>query len=57
MYAAICSMAGGGIRMPGAVIEGDDKAVRDVTDVWTYARDTRARDPNWTLIATSGELP
>jgi predicted lipid-binding transport protein (Tim44 family) len=41
----------------GAVIEGDDKAVRDVTDVWTYARDTRARDPNWTLIATSGELP
>jgi predicted lipid-binding transport protein (Tim44 family) len=41
----------------GAVIEGDDKTVRDVTDVWTYARDTRARDPNWTLIATSGELP
>ena len=41
----------------GAVIEGDDKTVRDVTDVWTYARDTRARDPNWTLIATSGDLP
>jgi predicted lipid-binding transport protein (Tim44 family) len=41
----------------GTVIEGDDKTVRDVTDVWTYARDTRARDPNWTLIATSGELP
>ena len=41
----------------GAIIDGDDKAVRDVTDVWTYARDTRARDPNWTLIATSGELP
>ena len=38
----------------GAVIEGDGKAVRDVTDNWTFARDTRARDPNWTLIATSG---
>lgn len=38
----------------GAVIEGDEKAVRDVADVWTFARDTRASDPNWTLVATSG---
>ena len=41
----------------GSVIAGDAKAVRDVTDVWTFARDTRARDPNWTLVATSGDLP
>ena len=40
-----------------AVIEGNSKTVRDVTDVWTFARDVRARDPNWQLIATSGELP
>jgi predicted lipid-binding transport protein (Tim44 family) len=39
------------------VIEGDTKTVRDVTDVWTFARDVRSRDPNWTLVATSGELP
>ena len=39
----------------GAVIEGDSKSVRDVTDVWTFARDVRARDPNWLLVATSGE--
>jgi predicted lipid-binding transport protein (Tim44 family) len=39
----------------GAVIEGDAKTVRDVTDVWTFSRDSRARDPNWTLVATSGE--
>ena len=39
------------------VIEGSAKSVRDVTDVWTFARDVRARDPNWLLIATSGELP
>jgi predicted lipid-binding transport protein (Tim44 family) len=38
----------------GTVIEGDPKNVRDVTDVWTFARDVRARDPNWTLVATSG---
>jgi predicted lipid-binding transport protein (Tim44 family) len=39
----------------GAVVEGDTKTVRDVTDVWTFSRDVRARDPNWTLVATSGE--
>ncbi|MBV8979032.1 MAG: Tim44 domain-containing protein [Alphaproteobacteria bacterium] len=32
-------------------------AMRDVTDVWTFSRDTRARDPNWCLVATSGDLP
>jgi predicted lipid-binding transport protein (Tim44 family) len=31
-------------------------ALRDVTDVWTFSRDVRSGDPNWTLIATSGEL-
>ncbi len=38
----------------GGVIEGDPKAVRDVADVWSFARETRASDPNWTLVATSG---
>lgn len=28
-----------------------------VTDVWTFARETDATDPNWTLVATSGDLP
>ena len=41
----------------GKIVEGDAHAVRDVTDVWTFSRDTRARDPNWTLTATSGDLP
>lgn len=41
----------------GQLIEGDAKTVRDVTDVWTFSRDTRARDPNWMLVATSGDLP
>src|SRR5579872_2982543 len=40
-----------------SVIDGDGKTVRDVTDVWTFARDVRARDPNWLLIATSGDVP
>jgi predicted lipid-binding transport protein (Tim44 family) len=37
----------------GAVIEGAAGVVREVTDVWTFARDTRSSDPNWKLIATS----
>lgn len=37
----------------GAVIAGDPSAITAVTDIWTFARDVRARDPNWTLIATA----
>ena len=36
----------------GAVIEGNADGVTDVTDVWTFARDTSSRDPNWKLVAT-----
>ncbi len=36
----------------GAVIEGDPTAVREVRDLWTFARDTRSSDPNWRLVAT-----
>jgi len=36
----------------GAVIDGDPVHVGDVTDVWTFARETTSRDPNWKLIAT-----
>jgi predicted lipid-binding transport protein (Tim44 family) len=30
---------------------------RDVTDVWTFARQIGSSSPTWTLVATSGELP
>lgn len=36
----------------GAVIDGSAEKVTDVTDVWTFARDTTSRDPNWKLVAT-----
>jgi predicted lipid-binding transport protein (Tim44 family) len=36
----------------GAIIDGDPKHVGDVTDIWTFARETASRDPNWKLIAT-----
>ena len=34
------------------VIEGDPNQVTDVTDIWTFSRSARARDPNWKLIET-----
>ncbi|MSO53540.1 MAG: Tim44 domain-containing protein [Rhodospirillales bacterium] len=36
----------------GTVIEGDAKTPTTVVDFWIFARDTRSRDPNWTLIGT-----
>jgi predicted lipid-binding transport protein (Tim44 family) len=39
----------------GVVIDGDPETVAEVTDVWTFARDTRSRDPNWKLVATEAD--
>ncbi|MDZ5697403.1 Tim44/TimA family putative adaptor protein [Chelativorans sp. M5D2P16] len=39
----------------GSIIDGDPETVAEVKDVWTFARDTRARDPNWKLVATEAE--
>lgn len=39
----------------GVVIDGDKESVAEVKDVWTFARDTRSKDPNWKLVATEAE--
>lgn len=36
----------------GKVVDGDPNHVTQITDIWTFARNTRSRDPNWTLVAT-----
>ena len=36
----------------GEVTDGNANQVTEVTDIWTFARNTRARDPNWTLVET-----
>ncbi len=36
----------------GEVVDGDPNNVATITDIWTFARNTRSRDPNWTLVAT-----
>nr|WP_249150254.1 Tim44/TimA family putative adaptor protein [Bradyrhizobium sp. JYMT SZCCT0180] len=36
----------------GAIVDGTPDKVADITDVWTFARDTSSRDPNWKLVGT-----
>ena len=39
----------------GLVVEGNPNTVERVTDVWTFARDTRSDNPNWLLVGTDSE--
>ena len=36
----------------GRIIDGNPSDVDVIDDVWTFARDTKNRDPNWLLVAT-----
>jgi len=36
----------------GTVIAGDPKRIKEVIDIWTFAREVASRDPNWKLVAT-----
>lgn len=36
----------------GTIVDGSPTEVIEVTDCWTFARDTHSPDPNWTLVAT-----
>lgn len=37
----------------GDLVEGNGDQVMMITDEWTFARNTRSRDPNWKLVATN----
>lgn len=39
----------------GSITEGNEESVAEVNDIWTLSRDMRARDPNWTVIATESD--
>jgi predicted lipid-binding transport protein (Tim44 family) len=36
----------------GQIVNGDPNHIQQVTDIWTFSRDTKSRDPNWALVAT-----
>lgn len=37
----------------GNLIEGDPEKVVKVNDIWTFCRDVKRGDPNWTLVSTT----
>jgi predicted lipid-binding transport protein (Tim44 family) len=37
----------------GSVVDGHPEDSAEKTDFWTFARDTRASDPNWVLVTTA----
>jgi predicted lipid-binding transport protein (Tim44 family) len=39
----------------GNIIDGDLETVAEIRDVWTFARNTANRDPNWKRVATEAE--
>lgn len=56
-----------GAKIVGAVLDGHQAEITvaftaefdaaPVTDVWTFARDVKSRDPNWLLVTTAGDMP
>ncbi len=34
------------------IIQGDEDRPIKISDIWTFCRDVRSSDPNWTLVAT-----
>lgn len=36
----------------GEVISGDPQKIKEVTDIWSFAREAASRNPNWRLVAT-----
>jgi predicted lipid-binding transport protein (Tim44 family) len=34
----------------GHAIQGQHGVVDSITDIWSFARDTASKDPNWTLV-------
>ena len=36
----------------GRIIDGDPSEVANITDIWTFQRSVKARDPNWVLVGT-----
>lgn len=37
----------------GKTISGDNNAIIEVAETWTFEREVSSRDPNWKLVATS----
>jgi predicted lipid-binding transport protein (Tim44 family) len=36
----------------GRIVDGDPSEVANITDIWTFQRSVKSRDPNWVLVGT-----
>ena len=36
----------------GHAVGGSEGRLEEITDLWTFARDPKAADPNWILVET-----
>ena len=41
----------------GAIVSGNPDRITEMTDVWTFGRDSRSKDPTWLLYETSDDVP
>tara|TARA_E500000331_G_scaffold219502_1_gene210393 strand:+ start:1277 stop:1987 length:711 start_codon:yes stop_codon:yes gene_type:complete len=37
------------------VVDGDPNQVTEITDIWTFSRDTKTSNPNWRLVETRSQ--
>lgn len=51
----ISQMVSATFSKDGKLVDGDENTVASVKDIWTFARDTNSRNPNWELVATESE--
>jgi len=39
------------------ITSGHPDKMTEMTDVWTFGRDTRSKDPTWMLYETADDVP
>lgn len=53
--AIVSQMISATLDRDGKPIDGNPDDVDEIRDLWTFARDTRTKNPNWKLVATEAE--
>lgn len=42
-------------NVEGLIVDGNPNEVTKITDLWTFARDTKSSNPNWQLVGTEAQ--
>lgn len=49
----IADLVSSTLSADGAVLAGHPSLAQEAAELWSFSRDTRSADPNWTLVATA----